>query len=145
MDHSNAKIPPPRRKKKGPAKKAPKASNLTNRLDALVRRVVRARDLRCVTCGSQEVLEVSHYLGRASLGVRWDLRNCNLQCHVCHRKFHEGNPAYMRYMASQYGEDIFEELYLQQAEWMKKGGASVVNKMAIYDDLTKAMKELTSC
>lgn len=142
MDHSNAKIPPPKRKKKGPAKKAPKASNLTNRLDALVRRIVRARDIRCVTCGSAEALEVSHYLGRARHGIRWDLKNCNLQCHACHREYHAGSPAYMRYMASAYGEGVFDELYMKQAEWVRTGGASAVNKMQIYDELTVVLKGL---
>lgn len=142
MDYSNAKFPKPRKKKKGPAKKKPKASNLTNRLDALVRRIVRARDVCCVTCGSTEALEVSHYLGRAKHGCRWDLRNCNLQCHKCHMEYHAGHPAYMRYMSGKYGDDIFDQLYHQQADWVKNGGASAWNKMEIYDELDKTWQKL---
>ena len=142
MNYEESKFPKPKRKKKGPAKKKPKAGNYTSRLDALVRRIVRARDQRCVICGSTEALECSHYLGRAKMGTRWDLRNVNLQCAKCHREHHAGNPAYMKFLAKTYGEDIFEELYLQQQDWIQNGGASIHNKEDIYDELMEIWEEL---
>lgn len=142
MDYSQSAIPKPKRKKKGPARKKPKPANQTNRIHALVRKIVLKRDRYCVTCGSTENLEVSHYLGRAKMGVAFDLRNCNVQCHSCHREYHNGSPEYMRYMVATYGEGILDELYQVQADWIKDGGASYQKKQAIYDDLQKVWDEL---
>ena len=141
IDYTGMAHPKPKRKKRnGSAKKKP--GSFTNKLDALVRKVVRARDIRCVTCGSQEGLECSHYLGRAKMGVRWDLDNVNLQCHKCHRDHHAGNPAYMRYMESQYGNDIFEKLYTRQQKWIEGGGASASKKEQILEELTAVWENL---
>lgn len=139
MDYSDAMFP---KKRKLPGKKAKKKpSTMTRKLDKLVRMIVRERDGHCVTCGTSENLEVSHYLGRAKLGVRWDLRNCNLQCRKCHMEYHGGSPSYMKYLTTEYGESILDELYEAQTDWIRGGGASAAKKEDILSDLLDVWRE----
>ena len=86
--------------------------SITKRLDKTVREIVLSRDKCCVTCGTTETLQVSHYISRSHISTRWDLRNCNLQCSKCHLKdFHGGFvTAYQNYLIMRYGPNIIQEL-----------------------------------
>lgn len=81
------------------------------RLDDLVRKICRLRDLVCGACGryNDEMSQVSHYIGRRHYALRWDLRNCNLQHAGCNI-IHNNNPApYSLWMISKYGSEILVE------------------------------------
>jgi len=121
-------------KRKKPAKKK-KGKSTTSRIHALVRKIVMARDQHCVICGSSENLEVSHYLGRAKMGVAFDLDNCHAMCRKCHRLHHDGSPIYMEWMRKEYGDGIFSDLYLKQQKWIESGGANEQIKDKIYHSL----------
>lgn len=142
MDYSDAMFP---KKRKLPGKKAKKkGTNHTKRLDALVRKIIRARDQGCVTpnehCSGP--MEVSHFIGRGNFALRWDLRNCNAQC-VWHNRYHDKDrEPYRRFLAEKYGEEVFEEFSRVTSEWYASGGASAKRKEAIYDELMKVWEEL---
>ena len=116
-------------------KKKTKASSLTRKLDADVRKLVMERDQRCVLCGDTNNLEASHYVGRRNHGVRWDLRNVHTMCRSCHRDYHDNNPAYYRYLRRRYGDYIFEELYLQQKAHIARGGMTAAEKEELHRGL----------
>ena len=143
MDYSDAKFPKPGKKKKGPAKRKPRPANLTKRLDALVRKIVRARDQGCVTpdknCSGS--LEVSHFIGRSNYALRWDLRNCNLQCNWHNRYHDKDREPYRKFLAKKYGEGIFDEFSEITAHWYATGGSSGARKEAIYENLQEIWKE----
>jgi 5-methylcytosine-specific restriction endonuclease McrA len=44
---------------------------------------IRARDGRCVVCGSRERLTNGHLFSRVSYSTRWDEDNCMAQCVAC--------------------------------------------------------------
>jgi hypothetical protein len=87
-------------------------------LDVVTSLLVRARDGRCVTCGTTENLECSHYFKRRFLATRWDLRNCNAQCSTENQE-HNVNPfRYRAYMVERIGEDGLDELFaLRNSVW----------------------------
>lgn len=85
---------------------------LVRLLDDEVRRIVRARDVTCVTPDAYcfGPLEISHYFRRGFQRIAWDLRNTNLQCQF-HNQLHNTNrPPYMIYMVNHYGPGVYEEL-----------------------------------
>lgn len=97
---------------KASERKRPKsdAQKTRDRLDRKMSLYIRARDGRCMVCGSQENLQNGHYLSRVFFNTRWDFENCNTQCARCN-KMHEYDPEpYRQFMAEKYGEEIIQEL-----------------------------------
>jgi 5-methylcytosine-specific restriction endonuclease McrA len=91
---------------------------LKDELDRITSLLVRARDRRCVTCGTTENLECSHYFKRGYLATRWNLTNCNAQCSR-ENGIHNVNPfKYRAYMVKLIGEDGLDELFkLRNSVW----------------------------
>jgi hypothetical protein len=79
-------------------------------LDRLTSVIVRKRDKRCVTCGSMQGLQCSHFYSRRYLAVRFDLRNCNAMCAGCNRRHNRDRRPYERYMLEAYGPGVVAEL-----------------------------------
>ncbi len=61
-----------------------------NALDRIASAYIRTIG-KCEYCGSRDVLQNSHIIGRKYLKVRFDPRNCQCLCVRCHTIF-EGNP-----------------------------------------------------
>lgn len=85
-------------------------SKLIKRLDDLTRKIVLARDKRCVVCGSTQGLQNGHYIRRGVWRWRWDLENCNAQCSVCNARHEEDEEPYRRAMVARYGLETVEGL-----------------------------------
>ena len=72
---------------------------------------------KCCSCGLVKAwyeLHGGHFQpkGRHYNGACLDERNVNVQCSTCNT-YMQGNPArYDKFMREEYGEDIFEELFL---------------------------------
>lgn len=79
-------------------------------LDRLTSIIVRKRDGRCVTCGSVQGLQCSHFYSRRYLAIRFDLRNCNAMCAGCNRRHNRDRKLYERYMLEAYGPGVVAEL-----------------------------------
>jgi len=83
---------------------------LVAELDKYTSIIVRRRDRRCVTCGSVQGLQCSHFYSRRYLSVRFDLRNCNAMCAGCNRRHNRDRRPYERYMLKSYGPMVIAEL-----------------------------------
>ena len=83
---------------------------LVAELDRLTPMIVRRRDRRCVTCGSNRNLQCSHFYSRRHLSVRFDLRNCHAMCAGCNRRHNSDPEPYLAFMRERYGPDVVEEL-----------------------------------
>jgi hypothetical protein len=83
---------------------------LVAELDRLTSIIVRRRDKRCVTCGSVQSLQCSHFYSRRYLPTRFHLRNCNAMCAVCNRRHNTDRRPYERYMRRAYGPAAIAEL-----------------------------------
>ena len=88
---------------------------LIRELDVQTSRIVRRRDQRCVTCGTRQGLQCSHFYPRRYIAVRFDLRNCHAMCAGCNRR-HNADPApYLSYMLERYGPQAVAELHALRA------------------------------
>jgi hypothetical protein len=79
-------------------------------LDVQTSRIVRGRDSKCVTCGTNRNLQCSHFYSRRYLTIRFDLRNCNAMCAACNRRHNEDPSAYLNFMNHYYGASVIDEL-----------------------------------
>lgn len=83
---------------------------LVAELDKYTSIIVRRRDRRCVTCGTAQGLQCSHFYSRRYLSIRFDLRNCNSMCSKCNRRHNRDRRPYERYMRKTYGRAVIAEL-----------------------------------
>lgn len=83
---------------------------LVAELDKYTSIIVRRRDRRCVTCGTSQGLQCSHFYSRRHLTIRFDLRNCNAMCSRCNRRHNRDRRPYERYMLQAYGRAVVAEL-----------------------------------
>ena len=88
---------------------------LVAELDRYTSLIVRRRDGRCVTCGSVQSLQCSHFYSRRYLSVRFDLRNCTAMCAGCNRRHNRDRRPYERYMRKTYGSGLITELDTMRA------------------------------
>lgn len=94
--------------------KKPKQNRIDQQYDSFIRIIIKRKEKRCITCGTSENLELSHWIGRAHRGTRWDARNCHMQCIHCHQAHHavkEGSmSSYTAWMVLHYGQGVIAEL-----------------------------------
>jgi hypothetical protein len=83
---------------------------LVAELDKYTSIIVRRRDRRCVTCGTMQGLQCSHFFSRRHLAIRFDLRNCNAMCSRCNRRHNRDRRPYERYMMKTHGRAVVTEL-----------------------------------
>lgn len=85
------------------------------RLDNVFSQYIRKRDRYCITCGTTEALQCSHYYTKkAHMSVRWDERNAHAQCAACHMRHHNIDPAtYSLWMIDTLGREEFDLLRLK--------------------------------
>ncbi len=118
----------PKRRKKKTARQ-----QLERQLDAIVREIVLKRDGRCVVCGKVTNLQCGHLITRTKRSVRWDLKNCNVQCAGCNF-YHEHNPhPYTNWFINRYGLEEYQRLFAK---------SEAIGKYTI-DELETMLFELT--
>lgn len=72
---------------------------------------IRARDGRCVNCGSVERKQCGHLFTRAMYPIRWDPENAFCQCAGCNfRHEHDPGPLTIYYL-NRFGEERYEALH----------------------------------
>lgn len=89
------------------------ARMIKDEMDELVRKIIKLRDWKCVTCPITGNLQVGHLFRRGLESVRWNLLNCNAQCPLCNSE-HETEPQYyIRVFIQRHGEKAYLALYDQ--------------------------------
>ena len=85
-----------------------------NRADKYFSLYIRARDGRCVNCGTTEQLTCGHLFSSAHYSTRWDERNAFCQCTGCNLK-HEHDPyPLIAYYLSLHSQEDLDRLH---AKW----------------------------
>jgi hypothetical protein len=105
---------------------------LVAELDRYTSLIVRMRDGRCVTCGSVQGLQCSHFYSRRYLAIRFDPRNCNAMCSGCNRRHNRDRRPYERYMLKKYGALVIAELGRLKASLQKVPDAQLVELLNDY-------------
>lgn len=96
-----------------PTKKRPSRKSLVKKLDELTSLIIRARDKRCVQCGSKENLTNGHVLPGRYHALRWDIRpdgNCHTQCWPCNYKHGQHQSFYYDWYIQKFGYERFQAL-----------------------------------
>ena len=107
--------------------KALTRSQLKKKLDKEFSIYIRRRDSdsfselgNCITCGKSvhwKMADNGHFITRACLPIRWDEKNCALQCKSCNG-FRGGEPLlYRKRLIGMYGEDEVERLENTYTSW----------------------------
>ena len=91
--------------------KKPNRKTLVKKLDKVVSEIVKARDKRCVVCGSIERLGCGHLFSRRNYSTRWDLSNCHAQCWPCNFRHEFDWEPYRAWFVKEYGQEEYDYLY----------------------------------
>ena len=115
-------------KKKIMIKKIKSVSQLKKDLDAIFSKYIRQRyanDLdyvSCFTCGKTKLwkhLQCGHYVSRSFTSLRWNEKNCQVQCGQCNI-YKKGNlDIFARNLERKYGPDILIQLEIKKRNKMK--------------------------
>jgi hypothetical protein len=97
----------------GNLKKKISRRSLVKKLDAIVSQYIRARDKKCVVCGSTEKLTNGHLFSRQAYSTRWDEVNCHCQCWGCNYRHEFDYYPYEQWFKNKYGEERYHELHRQ--------------------------------
>lgn len=68
---------------------------------------------RCVTCGKQDLwqnMDNGHYISRRYTQIRWDEKNCHVQCKRCNQQLGGNLSKYNQYLVKKYGYNPTEML-----------------------------------
>lgn len=76
---------------------------------------VRRRDegKGCVTCGKSyewKVLQAGHFIGGRNNSILFDERGVWGQCYICNIVKKGSGPEYYKFMLSQFGQDVIDDL-----------------------------------
>lgn len=90
--------------------KKPTLAKLMKEADRVFSLFIRARDKKCVICGTTERLQNSHLIRRGKKSIRFDEKNCNTNC-ATHNYLHNIYPeTYTQWFIKRYGLDEYEKL-----------------------------------
>lgn len=96
--------------------KKPTLSKLLKEADRVFSLWIRARDGKCVICGTTERLQNSHLIRRGKKSVRFDEKNCNTNC-ATHNYLHNIYPeVYTQWFIKRYGVSEYEKLIKKSQE-----------------------------
>ena len=91
--------------------------NLIDRLDALVSKIVRDRDRRCVDCGRYPEPDLqlthAHIFPRDNMSVRFDPNNGVTLCFTCHRWYHDHPVQFKLWIIRLIGREKYDSLERQ--------------------------------
>ena len=85
--------------------------HLIDSMDKIFRELLLRRDKVCQYTGKTENLQVSHYISRENLHLRWSFENCciiNGGIHIF--TFHKRHHLYRNFMIQRIGKDKVQEL-----------------------------------
>jgi hypothetical protein len=123
------------RRKKTSAKKLVKKkkssiplSKLRDELDRVFSLYIRQKssdkngDAKCVTCGSVKEWRkqhCGHYISRRHLSLRWEIKNCEVQCVGCNIFNQGAGSSFALFLIKKYGVNHLEWLEIKKNNTMK--------------------------
>lgn len=98
-------------KKEKPKKPKKNRKKLVKELDNVFSLFIRARDKRCVVCGTKNKLTCGHLFSRVAYSTRWHELNSHAQCRGCNMRHEYDFYPYQRWFVGQFGEGLYDYLY----------------------------------
>jgi hypothetical protein len=109
-------------------KKKPTVKSLKKKADEVFSQYIRQRGVSadglasCVSCGvvrPWKEMQCGHFVSRGKNSLRFNERNCHVQCPGCNVFKHGNYPSYARFMVEKYGQSILRDLE-QESQVMKQ-------------------------
>lgn len=126
--------PKPRKSTKAAAKRRKKGIWATSTADSYFSKWIRARDGKCLRCGTTENLTCSHYKRRAISITRFDPENCIALCAICHADWEGPMEGYTDFMLAWLGVDKFIELERRSGRFMSRVDSVAACKLFLYEN-----------
>ena len=86
---------------------------IVDKLDAIVSKIVRLKELVCVICSSNYKNGAGHIFSCGSYSTRWDITpdgNVHNQCWSCNYRHVRDQYPYFNWYIKKFGQDKFDEL-----------------------------------
>ncbi len=105
--------------------------NLIKKLDTIFSEYIRRKYankrgiVKCYTCDKKaywkgQGMQNGHFISRASRILRWDERNCRVQCYACNCMRYGQNYIFAMNLNKEYGYDIAAELLQESRQLIKQ-------------------------
>lgn len=114
--------------------KKPSRKTLVKKLDKVLSKYIRARDKRCVVCGSTERLTNGHLFTRRAYSTRWTELNCHCQCWGCNYRHEFDFYPYQNWFVKKYGQEVYDELYREYRTPRKFRNSDLIELIELYEE-----------
>lgn len=124
---------------------------LQKKYDEVFSLFIRLRDSNadghggCISCswfGHYSDADNGHYFSRKWYSVRWDVRNCNLQCRKCNRLGYGAQKRYKPRLLEKWGPDTHDILEAKRHEFFKMSAFEYQEDIDCYVRLNKLLQRL---
>ena len=123
-------------------------SALEKKLDKEFSYYIRRKDadeggtVSCVTCGGLgfwKDMDCGHFIKRQHRSIRWDTRNCDVQCRRCNHFMGGRQDDYSQYIIRTYGQETFEELMQLKYQTKKHSRTEIEEMIEQYQELNREL------
>lgn len=105
---------------------------LVRNLDQVFSRYIRARDQRCVLCGTKEDLTCGHVFSRVAYSTRWDEENSFAQC-LNENLTHEYDPyPFLLWYQNKFGKKKLDEVHRRYKTIRKISNGELADMLEVY-------------
>ena len=112
---------------------------LVKKLDKIFSEYIRARDKRCVICGTTKNLQAGHLITRAVYATRWDENNVFAQCRSCNYT-HEYRPEiFTSWYIEKFGVEKYVDLNIKAQKIVKYKNGDLETLINYYTNKLKEM------
>lgn len=112
---------------------------LVRALDKAFSEYIRARDGKCVTCGSKSNLTCGHLFSRVSYSTRWNPKNAFCQCWACNFKHEYDAYPLMVYAINHLSKDEVDAMHQEYSRPIKYKDYQLEEMTEHYKKLKKGL------
>ena len=127
--------------------------NLIKRLDKIFSEYIRLKHadkkgmVKCYTCNKKaywrgEGMQNGHFISRRSRILRWDERNCRIQCYSCNVMRYGESYIFGVKLNAEYGYNIAEELLIESKKIIKQSDQELLDLINLYQEKVESLKKL---
>lgn len=108
-------------------------SKFIKKCDSVFSLIIRARDGKCLKCGTTRYLQCAHIINRGNMAHRWDGKSAITFCYGCHIHWWHKQPLE--------AHDWLKENYPKVYSYYKKHKNDTLDQPIDFESLLKNLKE----
>jgi len=113
---------------------------LVKDLDNIFSKYIRARDGKCIVCGTTVNLQNGHLFSRKAFSTRWSEINCSTQCRNCNYIHTFDFEPYRNAFVKKYGQEQYDKLYLKFKSPLKISNSELELMILYYKNKLKDLE-----